>query len=99
MCGTDSESDWTEAVQFTTILMGDANGNGGIDIGDAVCVVNQVVGKSNTSFNAVAADLNGNGQTDIGDAVMIVNIVVGKGSDNISAPIMKWENVDRRDPE
>ena len=99
VCGTDSESDWTEAVQFTTILMGDANGNGGIDIGDAVCVVNQVVGKSNTSFNAVAADLNGNGQTDIGDAVMIVNIVVGKGSDNISAPIMKWENVDRRDPE
>ena len=78
VCDADNESDWTDAVQFSTILMGDANGNGGIDIGDAVCIINYVVGKPNTTFNAEAADLNGNGQIDIGDAVMIVNIVVGK---------------------
>ena len=59
-------------------LMGDVNNNGGIDIGDAVCIVNYLVNKLNTSFNPAVADLNGNGGIDIGDAVMIVNILVGK---------------------
>ena len=52
--------------------------NGGIDIGDAVCIVNHLVDKTNTTFNNKLADLNGNGGIDIGDAVMIVNILVGK---------------------
>ena len=59
-------------------LMGDVNGNGGIDIGDAVCIVNYLVNKNNTVFKDKLADLNGNGGIDIGDAVMIVNILVGK---------------------
>lgn len=59
-------------------LMGDVNCNSGIDIGDAVCIVNYLVNKLNTSFNPAVADLNGNGGIDIGDAVMIVNILVGK---------------------
>ena len=59
-------------------LMGDVNGNGGIDIGDAVCIVNYLVNKTNTVFKDKLADLNGNGGIDIGDAVMIVNILVGK---------------------
>ena len=59
-------------------LMGDVNGNGGIDIGDAVCIVNYLVNKNNTVFKDQLADLNGNGGIDIGDAVMIVNILVGK---------------------
>jgi hypothetical protein len=59
-------------------LMGDVNGNGQIDIGDAVCIVNYLVNKTNTVFKDKLADLNGNGGIDIGDAVMIVNILVGK---------------------
>jgi hypothetical protein len=59
-------------------LMGDVNCNGGIDIGDAVCIVNYLVNKNNTVFKDQLADLNGNGGIDIGDAVMIVNILVGK---------------------
>jgi hypothetical protein len=58
--------------------MGDVNGNGQIDIGDAVCIVNYLVNKTNTVFKDQLADLNGNGGIDIGDAVMIVNILVGK---------------------
>ena len=100
VCDADNESDWTEVVPFTTILMGDANGNGGIDIGDAVCIINYVVGKPNTTFDAAAADLNGNGQIDVGDAVMVVNIVVGLTNDNLSAPAMiRKENRNRRDPQ
>jgi hypothetical protein len=57
---------------------GDVNGDGDVDIADAVCVVNYVVGKSNTTFNEAAADANGDGDIDIADAVHIVNYVVGK---------------------
>ena len=72
-------------------LMGDVNSNGGIDIGDAVCIVNYLVNKNNTVFKDQLADLNGNGGIDIGDAVMIVNILVGKTGGSSAAPLMTTE--------
>ena len=57
---------------------GDVNGDSDVDIADAVCIVNYVVSKPNTSFNEAAADVNGDGDIDIADAVHIVNLVVGK---------------------
>ena len=68
-------------ISFNIILQsvkGDVNGDGEVDIADAVCIVNHVVGKPNTTFNASAADVNGDGDIDIADAVRIVNLVVGK---------------------
>ena len=59
-------------------ILGDVNGNGGVDIGDAVSIVNYLVGKESTTFVEKAADTNKNGQIDIGDAVTIVNFLVGK---------------------
>jgi hypothetical protein len=60
------------------MLLGDVNDDGDVDIADAVCVVNHVVGKPTPAFNAAAADVNGDGDVDIADAVRIVNLVVGK---------------------
>ena len=57
---------------------GDVNGDGDVDIADAVCIVNHIVGKPNTTFIEAAADANGDGDIDIADAVHIVNYVVGK---------------------
>ena len=65
-------------LSVSDFIMGDVNNNGGVDIGDAVCIVNYVVGKPNGTFLAKAADTNKNNQIDIGDAVTIVNYVVGK---------------------
>ena len=70
----DSSSDLT----VTDYILGDVNGNGGVDIGDAVSIVNYLVGKESTTFVEKAADTNKNGQIDIGDAVTIVNFLVGK---------------------
>ncbi len=61
-----------------TLLSGDVNGDGSVDIADAVCIVNRIVGKPNTTFVIDAADANGDGDIDIADAVHIVNLVVGK---------------------
>ena len=65
-------------LSIVTWILDDANGDGDVDIADAVCVVNHVVGKPNTTFNEAAADANGDGDIDIADAVHIVNLVVGK---------------------
>ena len=59
-------------------MLGDVNGDGIIDIADAVCIVNYVVGKPNTTFIEDAAEANSDGDIDIADAVHIVNLVVGK---------------------
>lgn len=65
-------------LEISNYLKGDANGDGTIDIADAVCIVNHVVGKATPSFVAKSADANADGVVDIADAVRIVNLVVGK---------------------
>ena len=81
-----NDIDVTFTVQDNVV--GDVNGDGDVDIADAVCIVNHVVGKSNTTFNEAAADANGDGDIDIADAVHIVNYVVGKIS--ALAPCFEW---------
>lgn len=68
----------TSSVKVEDYILGDVNGNGQVDIGDAVSVVNYLVGKESHNFVEKAADTNKNGQVDIGDAVSIVNFLVGK---------------------
>lgn len=67
---------WTNTIQ--SLLVGDANSDGTVDIADAVCIVNRLVGKETPSYVAAAADANSDGVVDIADAVRIVNLVVGK---------------------
>jgi hypothetical protein len=65
-----------EIIEMST--KGDVNGDGDVDIADAVCIVNHIVGKTNTKFVVEAADVNNDKVVDIADAVRIVNLVVGK---------------------
>lgn len=77
-------------------MPGDVNGNGFVDIGDAVSIVNYLVSKPVDTFIPAAADTNHNGSVDIGDAVTIVNYLVGKSTNlsRTSKPVG-----DERDPE
>ena len=68
----------TAVYTYEGYTLGDVNGNGQVDIGDAVSIVNYLVGKTSEKFVEAAADTNKNGQIDIGDAVTIVNFLVGK---------------------
>ncbi len=62
----------------SAVTLGDVNGDGDVDIADAVCIVNYIVGKTNANFVLAAADVNKDNAVDIADAVHIVNYVVGK---------------------
>ena len=59
----------------TKEIIGDFNGNGRVDIGDATYVAYMVAGKITPDLSA---DFNGNGRVDIGDATKIAYFVVGK---------------------
>ena len=73
-----SMADTKAGVTIVRYRLGDANGDGMVDIADAVTIVNYVVGKEAPSFRTAAADANGDGVVDIADAVRIVNLIVGK---------------------
>ena len=57
---------------------GDVDGDGVVDLADAVLVINHYVGKPVNKFVTGAADVDGDGVIDLADAVRIVNFYVGK---------------------
>jgi alpha-amylase len=68
-----------EVVPVTqTVLKGDANGDGTVDVADVVAIVNYILEKPGETFNAAAADVNGDGNIDVGDVVSTVNIILSK---------------------
>ena len=78
----------TSLLTVEDCIKGDSNGDGYVDIADAVCIVNHIVGKPAPAFVAKAADANGDGVVDIADAVRIVNLIVGKIP--ALAPRIEW---------
>jgi membrane-bound lytic murein transglycosylase B len=56
--------------------MGDVNGDGNVNIADAIGVVNYVLKNEMTTFVAEAADMNGDGSINIADAIAIVNQIL-----------------------
>ena len=81
---TDAEGDqsnWEDVAFDITIkdyTKGDVDGDGAIDLADAVLVINRYVGKPVSKFNEMAADVDGDGSIDLADAVRIINFYVGK---------------------
>lgn len=59
-------------------ILGDANGNGNVDITDVVAVVNYILGVQPMVFIEKNADVDYNKNIDISDVVGIVNIILGK---------------------
>ena len=73
--------------------LGDVNGDGRIDIADAVAIVNHVLKKPSVKFVESAADVNCDNTIDIADAVAVVNIILKKTSNARTTSIIT------RDPE
>ena len=57
-------------------LRGDANGDGEINMQDAICVANAILGNPDASFDEKAADANLDGVIGMSDVMYIVNYVL-----------------------
>ena len=71
-------SDVKSTLVLTDFLAGDANGDGQVRIGDAIAVLNYIVGNSSDNFSVKAADVNGDGRVLIGDVIFVLNIIVNQ---------------------
>ncbi|MBR1543769.1 MAG: hypothetical protein IJ626_02615, partial [Muribaculaceae bacterium] len=60
-----------------TLLMGDVNNDGNVDVSDVVALANYTMGDSVEGFNAAVADLNGVDGIDVADVVALAGIVMG----------------------
>ena len=70
---------WIIYVKERTFIRGDVNGDGKVNAGDYVAVLNYVRKKINlTEEQLQRADANGDGKINAGDYVTILNIVRGK---------------------
>jgi hypothetical protein len=74
---TTSGSIPTPPVTPCSYTLGDANGNGTIDIVDALLIAQYYVGLSSTSIQNCAADVNRDGAVDIIDALRVAQCYVG----------------------
>lgn len=54
------------------IQPGDVNGDGGVDLTDAIMIVYHSLGSSPEGFNAAVADMNADGAVDLTDAIIVV---------------------------
>jgi predicted outer membrane repeat protein len=61
-------------------LSGDANGDGIIDIGDPVCLLNYIFRGGRPPRPYLAGDANGDGKVNIGDAVFMVDYIFRDGN-------------------
>ena len=63
-------------LQDSEELMGDVNGDGEVNIGDVVLLVNHILGKATGDIHLEAADQNGDNAIDIADIMAIIQIIL-----------------------
>ena len=75
--GTDEAlSDVTGTLILEDYVIGDANGDGKVRVGDAIAILSYIIGNTPENFNEKAADVNGDGLLRIGDVTAVLNIIV-----------------------
>lgn len=61
---------------MTSIIPGDANGDGKVDVADIVEMVNAMKGMPSGNYNKAAADMDGNGEVDEADIEAVTKIIM-----------------------
>lgn len=63
-------------LKYVDYVLGDANGDGLLNVTDIVATVNYIMEKPSDDFNKKAADLNGDGDINVTDIVKMVSIIM-----------------------
>ena len=61
-------------------ILGDANGDGEVNVTDIVEIVNAIMNRPSERFVRAAADMNGDGEIDVADIVKVVSIIMSSNS-------------------
>lgn len=72
----ETTTNYTINIKETPLLLGDANGDGTVDMKDATSIMNYLLGTPDKYFNAEAADANGDKEINMPDIMFIVNYVI-----------------------
>ncbi len=75
---TVSRATEVKALFSALYIIGDANGDGIVNLTDAAWIVRTFVGRKPTGFVDKAADVNGDGNINLSDARKVVGLFVGK---------------------
>jgi len=59
-----------------TVLLGDVNDDGKVDVSDYIGVANRILGTEQEGFNEKAGDIDGNGVIDVSDYIGVANIIL-----------------------
>jgi len=70
-------------IEVHKAMLGDANGDGEINVGDIVEIVKDILHKTTSRFVREAADVNGDNEVNVTDIVLVANIIMG-GNPNAS---------------
>lgn len=72
----DPDADMAVTVEFSkSILLGDSNDDGVIDIADAVNIANYIIGLSTTNFNFQTSDINSDKAITVSDVTSAVTLI------------------------
>ena len=74
LIGVQPPEGWEPPV---TVQVGDANGDGNVDVNDVTTLINYILGKNPTPFNEANANVNGEGDIDVMDVTALINIILG----------------------
>lgn len=77
-------------VDAPSVIMGDANGDGTVNVSDYVYVANYILEQNPEPFVFAAADIDGNGEINVSDLVLVANIALTYEDPNtLNAPAPK----------
>ncbi len=66
-------------VELADFICGDANSDGGVNVGDAVLLINYIFKEGPAPDPIEAGDINGDGDINVGDAVYLINYIFKEG--------------------
>lgn len=80
-------------IEVHKAMMGDANGDGEINVADVVEIVKDILHKTTSRFVREAADVNEDGEINVTDIVLVVNMIMG-GNTNMARGMSQNSNND-----
>ena len=65
---------------MSSFTLGDANGDGEVNITDFISIANYIVGNQKPDFVAAAADINEDGDITVADLTKLVKLIISGGT-------------------